>query len=200
VIVLVAMPSWAPAASAQSEGGDASTVAGAALGLYSGAALGLVGSLEACNRTLVGPRCALVSAAFGGAVGVASGAIIGSKSSDEVLTRARGAVYGSLIGAFTGAVLEGAVRQYAWQDALLVAGLGAAVGAAPVGAVLGLGAGTVLGGLAWAVLPSGGPADVVLLALVGSATGALYDWVAHAAEPDKGGAPALVASFSVPIG
>lgn len=187
--------------SAQSgDPGDASVLAGASLGLYSGGALAIAGSLFPCNRTLLGPKCVAVSAMVGAGAGLVAGRAIGSESTDAVRDRGRGALYGMLIGGAVGAVLQQAVRQYGWTDAVTVALFGGAVGAAPRGTLIGTGAGVALGGLLWAGHHQDGLANLLLMTLAGAAVGGLYDWVDGALDADGDGGPAVSTSFSVPIG
>lgn len=193
---------WAaqPVAAQVRDGNALSTAGGAALGLYSGGALALVGSLLPCDRTVLGPGCSRVSAAAGGALGLASGAIIGAKDIDQIRDRGRGALYGLLIGGFVGSVLQESVRQYAWDDAALVAVFGAAVGAAPEGTLVGGGVGAVVGGLAWALSPRGGLQDLIMFTVLGSALGGLYDWVNGAVDARGSGGPRLQSSLSIAVG
>jgi hypothetical protein len=181
-------------------GSGAATVGGAALGLYSAGAFGLVGSLLPCDRTVLGPGCSRVSAAAGGALGLVSGAVIGWEDTDQIRDRGRGALYGLVIGGVVGSILEKSVRQYAWNDAVLVAAYGAAVGAAPAGTLLGTGVGAVVGGLAWAFSPRGGIQDLFMFTLVGSALGGLYDWVNGAIDARGSNGPRIQSTFSIALG
>lgn len=188
-------------AAAQGGGGDAgSTVAGVALGLYSGGVLGLTGSLMPCNRTLLGPRCAGVGSLVGGAIGAVAGGVMGDARAEAVRDRARGALYGTLVGGAVGIVLQQAVRQYAWTDALLVSAYGAAIGTAPRGVLIGAGVGALGGGLVWAVHRRDGISNLLLLTVVGSTLGGLADWAQGAADADGESGPRLVSSFSIPVG
>lgn len=184
----------------QRDGTTVSTIGGAALGLYSGGMFGVVGGLLPCDRTLLGGGCAAVTGAAGGALGLITGGLIGTKDIDETRDRARGAGYGALLGYAVGLVLQQAVRQYAWNDALLVAGYGAAIGAAPVGTLIGTGVGAAVGGLAWAISPRGGLQDLVMFTVVGSALGGLYDWTAGAVDSTNDGGPRLTSGFSIGVG
>lgn len=181
------------------ETGRASSIAGATLGLYSAGALAFAGSLFPCNRTRLGPKCAMVSGIVGAGAGVAAGWAIGGDSTSELRDRARGALYGALIGGTVGAVLQQAVRQYTWTDAVTVGLFGAAVGAAPEGGLIGTGIGAALGGLLWAGHRQDGLSNLMLMILAGGAVGGLYDWVNGALDADSGGATVPV-SFSIPIG
>lgn len=189
-----------PAAPQEARGGGVSTVGGALLGLYSAAALVGVGSLFPCDRTTIGPKCSAVSAVVGGAAGLVSGGLIGREDPEAIGDRGRGALYGLAIGGFVGGLLQESVRQYAWDDAVLVAAFGAAVGAAPRGALVGTGVGAGAGGLAWALSPRGGLQDVVLFTVVGGAVGGLYDWVSGAVDARESGGPRLAMALSFTVG
>ena len=182
------------------EGDGLSTVGGAALGLYAGGFFGVVGSLLPCERTVRGRTCVGISGAAGAATGLIAGGVIGYEDEGAIGSRARGAIYGSLIGAAAGFVLQRAVRQYAWNDALLVAAYGAAVGAAPRGTLIGLGIGALIGSAAWALSPRGGMQDLIMFTLVGSALGGLYDWAHGAVDTRRDRPAALTATFSFGLG
>lgn len=189
------------AALAQDSDGTAlSAGGGALLGLYSGTALGLVGGLLPCDRTTLGPGCPLATAVAGGALGLVAGGLIGSEDVDAARRRSRGALYGLLIGGFAGGFLQEAVRQYAWTDAVLVAGYGAAVGAAPRGTLIGTGVGAVAGGLAWALSPRGGIQDLILFSVVGGAVGGLADWAGGAFDARDRPGSEMVMAFSLAVG
>lgn len=187
------------AAGQSDDPGRASAIAGASLGLYSGGVLAFAGSLFPCNRTVLGPKCAAVSGLVGAGVGMVAGGIIGGDSTEAVRDRARGAVYGTVVGGVVGIVLQQAVRQYSWTDAVTVSLIGAAVGAAPRGGLIGTGIGAALGGLLWAGHRQDALSNLMLMTLAGAALGGLYDWVDGAVDAG-GGAPALAASFSLPLG
>lgn len=191
------MPASAQRAVAQ---GTVSTGSGAALGLYSAGMFGLMGSLLPCDRTLLGPGCVGVSAVAGGALGFVSGGLVGAEDEDKVRDRARGALYGTLIGAAAGTILQRAVRQYGAEDALLVAVYGGAVGAAPRGTLIGTGVGAVVGGVAWAASPRGGLQDLILFTAVGSTVGGLCDWAAGAVDARDGGGRGFSTAFSIAVG
>lgn len=159
-----------------------------------------MGSLLPCDRTLLGPGCAGVSAVAGGALGFVSGGWIGAEDQDEIRDRARGALYGMLIGAAAGTILQRAVRQYGAEDALLVAVYGGAVGAAPRGTLIGTGVGAVVGTAAWAASPRGGLQDLILFTALGSAVGGLCDWAAGAVDARDDAGPGFSASFSIAVG
>lgn len=203
VAILLAGIHAAGARELVAQGGGGSTsgaLAGAALGLYSGGMLGVVGGLLPCDRTLHGRVCVAASGSVGAATGLIGGGVIGHRDEDQVRDRARGAAYGALIGTGLGFVLQQAVRQYAWNDALLVGAYGAAVGAAPRGTLVGTGLGMVVGAAAWAFSPHGGVQDLIMFTVVGSALGGLLDWGERAVNARRGGAGSVTSTFSIPVG
>jgi len=201
-VVLLTLSAVAPEAGSaqQSDGTWLSAGGGGLLGLYSGTALGLAGGLLPCDRTTLGPGCPLVTAVAGGTLGLVTGGLIGSESVDAIRDRGRGALYGLLIGGFAGSILQESVRQYSWSDAVMVAGYGAAVGAAPRGTLIGTGVGAVAGGLAWAFSPRGGVQDLIMFTLVGAALGGLYDWVDGVGDARDRAASPVGLTFSWVVG
>jgi hypothetical protein len=166
---------------AQETEGSAAAVAGAtALGLYSGSALGLTGSLLPCSQRVGGLGCTRLFAVVGGLVGGASGAVVGANDTDRAWNHARNAGIGALAGGITGALLKDLVRHYGWLDAGAGVMLGAAIGAAPAGAGIGFASGAVVGVVLWQLVPTVEVADAVGLGLGGLALGGLGSWVASA--------------------
>ncbi len=180
---------WAPclALAQVPEGSTGAALGGAALGAFSGSALGLVGSLEPCNRSMRGTRCARMTTALGGAVGLVSGAVLGSRSTGALDDRVRGSATGAVVGALVGFGLKVGVRQYDWPDVAAGAVVGAALGAAPKGAGLGFVAGTAVGGLLWLSGTGYDLPDMIGLSLIGAAVGGLANWVIGAARADGEG-------------
>jgi len=179
---------------AQVEGSTLDTFRGAVLGAYSGATLGLLGSMFPCNRTGDGQRCVVSSASTGGALGIAMGGFLGSQNVDALRTRYEGAGIGMASGAVVGMALSALVEPYGWRDIGTMAFVGGAIGAAPHGALLGSGAGLVTGAVVWAVVPDGGVQDIVLFTLAGMAVGGMLDWANGAGNRDRTG---YTISFSV---
>ena len=176
--VALALLTNPPQSSAQENGGsNGAAVGGAMLGAYSGTVLGLLGGFGPCNRTLMGARCPRIAASLGGTVGLAGGLWMGAEDSDALNGRWRGAAYGGLIGGLVGFGLSLGVRQYGWQDTAMFLGVGAGIGASPVGAGIGFAAGAAVGTLAWAVIPELKIGDAVALSLVGLAAGGLAGWL-----------------------
>jgi len=181
------IPSTHPLAGQEGEGSTSAAVGTAALGFYSGSALGLTGSLIPCSQRLAGVRCSRIALSAGGILGATAGAIIGANDLDRAQDHARGAGIGALVGAVSGVVLKRVVRQYGWADAGAVALIGGAVGASPEGAGIGVAAGSVAGGLLWYLIPSFDVADAVSLSLGGMALGALGGWAYSASQAAEGG-------------
>jgi hypothetical protein len=137
LVGLLAVASSAGATAQSSTGGTGSTAGGALLGFYSGAGMGLVGTLMPCNRTLTGSRCTATTALVGGALGLAMGGAIGAENRDAVGDRTADAAIGAAIGAGLGLGLRYAVRQYGWTDVFALAAVGGAFGAASEGVAWG---------------------------------------------------------------
>lgn len=183
--------------SAQSDEGSAgAALGGAILGAYSGSVLGLLGGFGPCNRSLSGARCTRVAAAFGGAVGLASGIRMGLEDPRALDGRFRGAGYGAVAGGLVGYGLSRGVRQYGWFDVGTFLAVGASIGASPAGAGLGFGAGAVVGVLSWMVVPRFKIGDVVGLSLVGLAAGGLASWVTGT-DTSNGRGPALLLPLQI---
>lgn len=179
------------------DSGTGRAAAGVALGAYSGATLGLLGSMFPCARTHDGQRCVVSATSAGAAFGVAMGGLIGSQNEAALRDRYELAGWGLLGGGLVGLGLSAAVDRYGWLDAAALAWVGGAVVAAPEGALVGSGIGVATGLVAWVVLPRAGPQDVVLFGLAGLAVGAFHDWAQGAAEREP---PRFAPSLSIPIG
>ena len=67
-------------------GSTEATVAGAAMGLYAGGALGGLASLVPCNQTMAGISCVRTVAVLGAGIGLASGVTLGREDSDAIWT------------------------------------------------------------------------------------------------------------------
>ena len=181
------------------QGSTASTMGGIALGTYSGAMLGLVGSVLPCNRTVFGSKCAATGASVGGALGIAMGGLVGAQNQDQIIARLEGAGLGALIGVGVGIGLRRAIRQYDWEDVATVAALGAAYGAAPVGSGIGAGVGATTGAIVWLAFPRAGIQDFILFTLAGSALGGMVDWANGAATAKQDSGPQFTPSFSISV-
>lgn len=182
------------------QGSTLSTFGGLALGAYSGAGLGLLGTMMPCNRTLVGGRCSASGASAGAALALAMGGLIGAQNQNDLEDRFKDAGIGTLIGGVVGIGLRRGVRQYGWNDVIVSAAIGGAIGAAPTGAMYGAGAGLVAGGIVWLVVPDGGLPEFVMLTLAGVAVGGLVDWAQGASDANRPTEPTFGPSFSIPVG
>lgn len=182
------------------QGSTLSTFGGLVLGAYSGAGLGLLGTMMPCNRTPVGGRCTASGASAGTALALAMGGLIGAQNQDDLKDRFTNAGLGTLVGGVIGVGLRRGVRQYGWNDVIVSAAIGGAVGAAPTGAMYGAGAGLVVGGIAWLVVPKSGLPDLIMVTLAGVAVGGLVDWAQGAADANRRNDPIPGLSFSIPVG
>jgi hypothetical protein len=187
VVVMLLCSGARPVSGQATEGSTASTVGLGALGAYSGTVLGLIGAVGPCSRLLSGAVCPRTAAAFGGAVGLAAGVVLGSNDSAALDGSLRHAGYGVLAGGLVGWGLTGVVRQYWWPDPVAFAAVGAAVGASPRGAGVGFAVGAAVGFLSWMTLPRVSVGDAISLALTGLAAGGLVGWVSEAARSRSGG-------------
>ena len=170
------------------------TAAGAVLGAYSGATLGLVGSMFPCARTLDGQRCVVSATSVGAALGVAMGGLIGSQDREELERRLRNTGWGAAAGAVTGLAVSTLVDRFGIYDAASLAWVGGAIGASPEGSAIGAGIGITAGLLTWTALPDAGPQDLVLFTLAGMALGGMIGWADAAASKPT---PSVSASFSL---
>ncbi|UCF20109.1 MAG: hypothetical protein JSU87_01495 [Gemmatimonadota bacterium] len=172
----------APAPVQAQEGSTAASLGGAALGLYSGALLGLSGSTLACSQ-VAGPRsCARLALAGGGAIGGIAGGLLGDADSREIEDAYRAAGYGALAGAAVGVLVKELVYYYDWVDVLAFTALGGAIGPVAPAAGLGLAAGAAVGFGLRLVVPSFELTDVAALGGIGLALGGLTAWALEAAD------------------
>jgi len=199
LLVAVAVGALPDAATGQENSSAWRGVVGGALGAYSGALLGTIGSVTPCTETYAGPTCVRWSAIAGGAIGLGSGAIIGANSSEDLEKHAIGAGVGFVIGAGAGAVLKPIVQRFSWQDVAAMGLVGGAVGAAPVGSAIGFAAGGLTGFVLWKAVDGVELPNAVAIALGGLAIGGLTEWVVGAADSWSTGGPSvqLVVPFSV---
>jgi len=192
-LILAARPAQAQ------EGSDWARVGGGALGLYSGAVLGTVGSLIPCSQTYAGARCVRGVGILGGLTGLTAGFYLGDLDEDAVVDAYRGAGYGLLIGSAAGLVLTQVVERYNWADVAATGLVGAAVGSSAKGAAIGLAAGSIVGlGLYWAI-PSFDMPNAVGVAVMGMALGGISSWVVRSVEADQADSSAqpVVVSYRI---
>lgn len=203
-VCCISFPALAPGgaveAQAQNTSGSAgAAIGGAALGVASGAMLGVTASLIPCTKTLSQLTCVRVSTLSAGLVGLGSGTLVGAWDSGRLGNSAKGAAIGFGAGAAVGFVLKEVVRQYGWLDVLSTGAIGMAIGAQPEGAVLGLGAGLFVGSILWLTVPSYGIPDLAAAGLIGVAAGGLAAWVFDAVEANtsEGGGVTIPFSFRI---
>lgn len=179
----------APAESVAQEfgGSTAAAVAGAALGLASGATLGAVGSIIPCSQTGPGPTCVRWSAIGGGAIGVTGGALLGAGDSDRLADAAVGAGIGFVAGAIGGMLLKSKAERFGWQDVAAVGLFGGAVGSAPIGSAIGMLSGSAVGLAAWALLDDFKGPDLLGATVAGLAIGGIAEWLVRGIDAQSGG-------------
>lgn len=194
--LLAARP--APAVAQQTSGSAWAAVGGGALGLYSGAVLGSVGSWLPCNRTYQSMTCVRVSTVAAGVVGAASGVAIGAIDSETLGDAALGAGIGFAAGAAAGIVMKPFLERFGWDDVAAVGLMGGAIGASPVGAAVGFGAGTLIGLALWQLVPSIELSDALAFSVGGMVLGGLTGWVYRALDAESG--QPVLAHAAIPIG
>jgi hypothetical protein len=192
VVLLSAMAPYP--AGAQRDGSVPAAVAGGALGLFSGAILGVTGSIIPCTQTYDGAGCIRAHALGAGALGLLGGALMGEADADRVGSAAGSAGIGFLAGTAAGLILKPIAQRVGWRDVFTIGLLGGAIGASPAGAALGFGAGAVAGVVLWRVIPGGTFPDALSVALTGLALGGIGGWIVRGLE---GGPPDFI--FPVPM-
>lgn len=190
---------YATPARAQTSGSTWAAIGGGALGLYSGAVLGSMGSWLPCNRTYQSMTCVRTSTVAAGVLGAASGVVIGAVDSETLGDAALGAGIGFAAGAAAGVIMKPFLQRFGWDDVAAVGLMGGAIGASPVGAVIGLGAGTVIGVALWQLVPSIELSDALAFSVGGMALGGLTGWVYRALDVESS-QPAPAAHAAIPIG
>jgi hypothetical protein len=183
-------------AGAQDDGSVSAAVAGGALGLFSGAILGVAGSIIPCTQTYDGAGCIWGHALGAGALGLVSGALMGAADADRVGSAAGSAGIGFLAGSAAGLILKPIAQRVGWHDVFTVGLVGGAIGASPEGAALGFGAGAVAGVLLWRVIPGGTFPDALGAALAGLALGGVGGWIVRGLERDS---PDVVFPVAIPL-
>ena len=173
-------------------------LAGAALGAGAGAALGAAGTIIPCSQTRAGPACVRIGATLSSVIGLTAGVAIGQADGDEIETRAVGAGIGFAVAALGGLAAGTRVQGLDWRDALAAGALGGAVGSAPRGALLGVGAGALVGFGLWAIIPEFEVPELLATALGSMAMGALVDWSVSAVDTGRSGAMELSVRIPAP--
>jgi hypothetical protein len=172
----------------ETTGSTEATVAGAAMGLYAGAALGGLASLVPCNQTLAGISCVRTVAVLGAGIGLASGVTLGREDSDAIWDAYRRAGVGFLAGSAVVLALEPFVDRWSWADVAAGGVIGSSIGAGGSGAWIGLVLGMGVGAGLWQVIPSMEMPDAIGVGLIGMAVGGFTSWIIRAV--DAGDSPA----------
>jgi len=172
----------------EASGSTEATVAGAAMGLYAGAALGGLASLVPCNQTLAGISCVRTVAVLGAGIGLASGLTLGREDSDAIWTAYRRAGVGFLAGSVVVLALKPFVDRWSWADVAAGGVIGSSIGAGGSGAWIGLVVGMGVGVGLWQLVPSMELPDAIGVGLIGMAVGGFTSWIIRAV--DAGDSPA----------
>ena len=172
----------------EASGSTEATVAGAAMGLYAGAALGGLSSLVPCNQTLAGISCVRTVAVLGAGIGLASGITLGREDSDAIWTAYRRAGVGFLAGSAVVLALRPFVDRWSWADVAAGGVIGSSIGAGGSGAWIGLVVGMGVGVGLWRLVPSMELPDAIGVGLIGMAVGGFTSWIIRAV--DAGDSPA----------
>ncbi len=170
------------------EGSGEAAAAGAALGLYSGAALGTLSSIIPCNQTLAGINCVRTVATLGAGIGTMSGLALGLDDADAVWSAYGRAGIGLAAGAVFVLALKPFVDKWSWGDVGAGAVIGSSIAAGGSGAWIGLVVGTGVGVALWQAIPAYDLPNAVGLGLIGMAVGGFTSWIVRAVE--SGGEPA----------
>jgi len=163
------------------------TIGGGALGLYSGAVLGTVGSLIPCGQTYATARCVRLAAAGAGTVGLVSGALLGEGDPGRLGDAAKAGAIGLAAGAALGVALKPMIQGFSWADVASLSIVGSAAGASGTGTAVGFGVGAVTGLILWKTVPSFDLEDAAGLSLAGLAAGGLVTWLVRGIEAQSGG-------------
>jgi hypothetical protein len=178
-------------AAAQTTGTPWAAAAGGALGLYSGATLATIGSIVPCTQTYAGPTCVRWSAVGGGAVGMTGGLLLGSADRERVGDKALSAGIGFAAGVLAGLAVRSAAQRVGWADVATLGLVGGAIGSAPRGSAVGLGAGAVIGSLLYLALDGVEEPDALGIALAGLALGGLTEWLVEGIDAQSATSPPL---------
>ena len=189
----------ASTAESEPEGSTGATVAGAALGGFSGLMLGTLGSLIPCSQTYAGAACVRVAAITGGTIGLAGGIYLGATSQDAIERAARGAAFGVLFGSAAGIGLKQFLPGLGWADVAALGLVGASIGASAGGAALGLAAGSVVGFGILAIDEGVGLPNAVSIGLLGAAAGGIGSWFARAVQESEDASLPPIA-VAIPVG
>ncbi|MGB5676132.1 MAG: hypothetical protein WBO43_16495 [Gemmatimonadota bacterium] len=184
-------PGWGsvgPVQAQETAGTTEATVAGAAMGLYAGAALGGLASLVPCNQTLAGISCVRTVAVVGAGIGLASGVTLGREDSDAIWDAYRRAGVGFLAGSAVVLALKPFVDRWSWADVAAGGVIGSSIGAGGSGAWIGLVLGMGVGVGLWQLVPSMEMPDAIGVGLIGMALGGFTSWIIRAV--DAGDSPA----------
>jgi hypothetical protein len=198
---VLALCATAPVEAQGSDHAAWNTIGGGALGLYSGAVLGTLGSLIPCGQTYATARCVRIAVVGAGTVGFVSGALLGEGDPARIEDAAKAGAIGLAAGAAVGVVLKPMIQGFRWADVGSLSIVGSAAAASGTGTAIGFGVGALTGLVLWKTVPSFDLEDAAGLSLAGLAAGGLVTWLVRGIEAQSGGHPSaggtmpLVVSF-----
>ena len=181
-----------PTASAQTSGSAGAAVAGTVLGAMAGGTFAAIGSVFPCTQTYAGARCVRTTTIVGTVVGLGSGMALGSADREAVERMATGAAIGFVIGGGIGFAMKQVILYSTWGDVVASGVVGAAVGTSPEGALIGLGAGTLVGLAAWQLFPSFDLVNAAEFSLAGLAAGGIASLVYRAIDAQSNDDPSTI--------
>lgn len=181
------------------EGSTGASIAGAALGGFSGVMLGTLGSIIPCSQTYAGAACVRVAAIAGGGIGLAGGIYLGAGSTEAIERAARGAGIGLLFGSAAGVGMKLFLPRFGWADVAATGLIGASIGASAGGAALGLAAGSVIGFGMFALDKSFGVPNAASIGLMGAAVGGIGSWFLRAVQERQGEPLPIPLAISIPV-
>ncbi|MCK5489780.1 MAG: hypothetical protein KAI98_07315 [Gemmatimonadetes bacterium] len=161
-------------------GSSEAAVAGAALGIYTGATLGGLAALVPCNQTMAGISCVRTVAILGAGIGLVSGLTLGREDSDAVWEAYRRAGFGFVAGSVVVLALKPFVDKWSWADVAAGGVIGSSIGAGGSGTWIGLVVGTGVGVGLWQLVPSMEMPDAIGVGLIGMAVGSFTSWIIRA--------------------
>lgn len=201
MLVSLALVLWpgAHGAAQEADGSDGAAVAGAALGIYAGAALGGLSSIIPCNQTYAGISCVRTMTVLGGGIGLVAGATLGREDADAVWDAYGRAGIGLAAGSVAVLALKPFVNKWSWGDVAAGGVIGSSIAAGGSGAWIGLVAGAGVGVALWQLIPSVEMPDAIGLGLVGMAAGAFASWIVRAANAGDPSEDVQVLQFDVAV-
>lgn len=163
-------------------GSTAWGLAGGALGLTAGATAGNVASILPCTQTPLGGRCVGGATALGGAIGLASGVIIGGSNRSRVSDRATTGLIGFAVASTIALAGRPFLQRVGLTDVFTVGVVGGVIGTQPMSALAGLAVGSAFGVALRVTVPGFETPDIAAAAVAGVMVGVLAGWISDAMD------------------